>query len=128
MPSSTVIDASAVLALLNDEPGADAVAARLAGGILSTVNLAEVVSVLADNGVPDLEIRFAISALGLVSVAFDDEMAHFAGALRPKTKALGLSLGDRACLALALHSSSSVLTADRSWRELRIGIEVELIR
>lgn len=128
MPSNTVIDASAVLALLNDEPGAAAVEARLAAGILSTVNLAEVISVLADNGVPDAEIRFAISALGLVSVAFDVEMAHLTGALRPKTKAFGLSLGDRACLALALHSSFSVLTADRSWKDLDLGIEVELIR
>lgn len=128
MPSSSVIDASAVLALLNDEPGAPAVEARLAGAVLSTVNLAEVVSVLADNGVPEADIRFAVGALGLASVTFDDAMAFLAGALRPKTKAFGLSLGDRACLALALQSSSPVLTADRTWKDLDLGIEVEVIR
>ena len=128
MPSSTVVDASAVLALLNDEPGAAAVEARLAGAMLSTVNLAEVVSVLADNGVPEADIRVAVGALGLISVVFDDETAVLAGALRPKTRALGLSLGDCACLALALQSSSSVLTADHAWGDLDLGIEVELIR
>ncbi len=113
---------------MNEEPGAAAVEARLADAVLSKVNLAEVVSVLADNGVPEADIRFAIGVLGLVPVVLGDETAILAGELRPKTKALGLSLGDRACLALALRSSSSVLTADRSWKALGAGIEVELIR
>jgi PIN domain nuclease of toxin-antitoxin system len=128
MPSNTVIDASAVLALLNEEPGWAEVEARLAGAVLSTVNLAEVVSVLADNGVPEADIRFAIGALGLVPVAFDEETAMLAGKLRPRTRALGLSLGDRACLALALRSGAPVLTADRSWKDLDLCVDVDLVR
>ena len=126
--SRIVVDASAVLALLNAEPGATVVEARLAGALISAVNLAEVHAKLADYGMADAEIRSAVDALALETIAFDVAMAHRAGQLRPATRALGLSLGDRACLALAQVANLPVLTADRAWAALDIGVRIETIR
>lgn len=126
--SRVVVDASAVLALLNDEPGADIVEANLDAAVISAVNLAEVASILADSGVPEADIRFAVAALGIATIAFDANGAMQAGLLRPLTKAHGLSLGDRACLALAQLLATPVLTADRSWGTLDIDVDVRLIR
>jgi|APTNR8051073442_1049403.scaffolds.fasta_scaffold25209_3 PIN domain nuclease of toxin-antitoxin system len=122
------MDASAVLALLNGESGADRVAMRLAGSVISTVNLAEVHSKLADYGMSDGEIGEVTDALGLEPVPFDAGMAQRAGRLRPLTRALGLSLGDRACLALAVAVQLPVLTAEQAWTCLDLGVRVETIR
>jgi ribonuclease VapC len=123
-----VLDASALLALLNAEKGADAVQDLLPRAVLSTVNLAEVVTRLAGAGMPQDEIREALALLGLESVPFDSEQAFQAGLLFPPTQSLGLSLGDRACLALAKISGATAVTADRAWQAFDDGAKVLLIR
>jgi PIN domain nuclease of toxin-antitoxin system len=112
--SRAVVDASALLALLNAEPGADHVAGALPGAVVSAVNLAEVVAKLADAGVPPDEVGEIVAGLGLDVRPFDEALALATGLLRPKTRALDLSLGDRACLALGMHLSLPVVTADRA--------------
>lgn len=125
--SDWVLDASALLALLNREPGEALVAQALAeGAMISTVNLSEVVAKLADIGMPEAETREAIEPLGLEIVGFDAADAFSAGLLRPATRADGLSLGDRACLALGMRSGLPVLTADRGWSGLALGAGVEI--
>ena len=123
---SRVLDASALLALLNSEPGSEVVAALLPEAVMSSVNFSEVVAKLADERRPELEIRSYLGALGLLIVEFDTELAYWAGLLRPLTKATGLSLGDRACLALAESMNVPVVTSDRAWASL--SVKVELIR
>ncbi len=123
-----VLDASALLALLNREPGAELVAAALPSAAVSTLNLSEEVAKLAEAGVPEEAIRVALQGLPLEVVPFDQEQAYGAGLLRPYTKDLGLSLGDRGCLSLALRLGLPVLTADRAWQRLSVGAEVRVIR
>jgi PIN domain nuclease of toxin-antitoxin system len=123
-----VLDASALLALLNAENGAEVVQDLLPEAAISTVNLAEVVTRLAAAGMPEDEIRGALSLLGLETLAFDEELAFLAGFLVLQTQPLGLSLGDQACLALAKATQASAVTADRAWAGLDIGVEIRLIR
>jgi PIN domain nuclease of toxin-antitoxin system len=125
---SSVIDASALLALLQDEPGANRVADALSDAIISAVNVSEVVAKLCDNGFePDLA-REMLEILPLNVVDFDLPQAIEAGLLRRATRSIGLSLGDRACLALAARSAVPAITADQAWARLEIGISVTLIR
>ncbi|MBN9541896.1 MAG: type II toxin-antitoxin system VapC family toxin [Alphaproteobacteria bacterium] len=116
--SDVVLDSSAVLALLAGEPGADLVKDALPGALLSAVNLAEIVAKLTERGMPAAEAASLIDAIGIEVVAFDALQAVRSGALRPSTRAAGLSLGDRACLALADARALPVLTADNAWRQL----------
>jgi PIN domain nuclease of toxin-antitoxin system len=124
---SSVLDASALLAALNAEPGSGIVAAEI-DPIISAVNLSEVVAKLVERGGTDEDIRAAIGALQLEVRDFDAELAHAAGLLRRTTRQQGLSLGDRACLALAQSLGLPVLTTDRTWLDLRLGIDVQVIR
>ena len=126
--SDIVLDASAVLALVNGEPGNDVVLANLADGVISAVNLAEVVTKLTELALDEAEIRDSIDTLGLRVVPCDTALAFRAGMLRPATRAYGLSLGDRLCVALAQHLDAPVLTAERIWSKLDLGVEVRLIR
>lgn len=126
--SEYVLDASALLALLNAEKGADLVQGFLPQSVISTVNLAEVVMRLSAVGMPEDQIRDVLAYLGLEIMPFDEEQAFRAGFLFAHTQPLGLSLGDRACLALALTTHTTVLTADRVWKDLDIGVEIKLIR
>jgi ribonuclease VapC len=123
-----VLDASALLALLQDEPGGETVAESIPGAVISTVNLSEVVSKLMEKGVPEQAVRSALKELELEIHPFSEDLAYRTGILRPSTRSLGLSLGDRACLALSQHLDRPVLTTERAWRELRLGIEVRVIR
>ena len=128
---SIVLDASALLAFLNGEPGAERVEARLSeGAVMSTVNLAEVVSKLTERGMPVAAIRNAVVGLGLRLEPFDEALAYESGELRKLTQRQGLSLGDRACLALGIRNSESVLTTDRAWDTVAhiLGITVEQVR
>jgi len=126
--SSVILDASALLALLNQEPGGEAVAEVIPGAGISAVNLSEVAAKLAEQGTPWESIRPALDDLGLEVHTFDVEAAYQTGALREPTRSLGLSLGDRACLALGQQLTASVLTSDRNWRELDLGIDIRVIR
>jgi PIN domain nuclease of toxin-antitoxin system len=126
--NSVVLDASAILALLNDEVGAKIVQESLPGAIISSVNLAEVVTRLALLGMPENEIREALNILALDITSFDEEQAFLAGFLAMKTRQSGLSLGDRACLALALKTGSHTITADKVWQTLEPGLDVRVIR
>lgn len=123
-----VVDASAVLAVLQDEVGAARAASHLATGLLSTVNVIEIVSRLIDAGAPPGVARRVVGGLQLGIVPLDAAMALEAGVLRATTRARGLSLGDRACIATARVLGLPVLTADRAWAELDLGVEVVLIR
>ena len=130
MSEAFVLDASALLCLLNAEPGADRVAEALPRSVIGAVNLSEVVAKLAEAGGGRDRIELALRALHLRVIPFDDAQAVLAGMLRPTTKALGLSLGDRACLALARQMSATALTADRTWAGLSedAAARVEVIR
>ena len=123
-----LLDASALLALLNHEPGSDLVEEQIPGALISAVNLAEVVGKLADLGMAMDEVRVVIEVLGLEIVEFDAQMAFEAGRLRTATRGAGLSLGDRACLATASLRNEAVLTGDRSWLSLDLGVSVHCIR
>jgi PIN domain nuclease of toxin-antitoxin system len=125
--SDAVLDASALLALLQGEPGSDRVLETLPGALVCSVNLSEVVAKLAGHDMPEADIRRALN-LGLEIVPFDEALAWAAGLLRPLTRGAGLSLGDRACLALARSTSFPVLTADAVWATLDLGIEIAVIR
>jgi len=124
-----VLDASAVLAILNGEAGADKLSPRLLShATASTVNLAEVQSKLVGRGLnPDDAWEAALSPIR-ESEPFTGEQAKIAGGLVTQTRPLGLSLGDRACLALGIALGASVYTADQSWKGLRLGIRIHLIR
>lgn len=128
--SELVLDTSAVLALLNDEMGGTAVADALERErcLMSSVNVAEVASHLAARGVPDATVVKILLSLNLIMAEFDFGTACRCGALRPMTRPLGLSLGDRACLALALERGCPVLTADRAWAKLDLGVDIRVIR
>jgi len=125
---SVVLDASALLALLRDEEGAAMVAEALEqGGVLmSAVNWAETLSRLSDYG-QDLD-GFVEYADVLVLEPFDQIQAEASARLRVTTRKAGLSLGDRACLALAKTRGLAVLTADRGWTGVALGVEIRLIR
>ncbi len=126
--SEFVLDASALLTILNEETGKERVEAILDQAAVSTVNVAETIGKLMDAGMTGADARASVELLHLEVVDFDIEMARVAGSLKPSTKTLGLSLGDRCCLALGLVRKNSVMTADRSWSKLRLGIHVEVLR
>jgi PIN domain nuclease of toxin-antitoxin system len=123
-----VLDASALLALLLDEPGADMVADHLDGACISTVNLAEAGAKMVERGAGLDLVEREVHAAAITVVPFDVEQALEAARLRPATKAFGLSLGDRACLALAKRMDGVALTSDAAWAEPDLGIEIRLIR
>jgi PIN domain nuclease of toxin-antitoxin system len=125
--NDTVLDSSAVLALLFNEPGADAVKSALPGALLSTVNLAEVITKLGEKGLPSDAARAAVEVLGAEIVNFEFEQACLTGELRAVTRSAGLSLGDRACLALGRQRKLPAMTTDRAWGLLK-DFDVILIR
>ena len=125
-----VLDASAVLAVVLEEPGADLVADALrSGAAMSTVNVAEVAARLHQDGWSVSEVALVAETLGIEVLLFGPEAALLSGRLRPATRGLGLGLGDRACLATGRIEGCPVLTSDRSWQELDIaGLDIRCIR
>lgn len=123
-----VLDASALLALLNSEPGADVVAPFVSEAVISAVNLSEVVGKLCAVGMPEGAIRQALHGLDLEVIPFDEDQAYGAGLLRPATDDKGLSLGDWACLDTARRLGLLALTSDKAWKDLSMGVDVRLIR
>ena len=129
--SLVVLDSSAILASLWSEPGASIVDQHDGSSIVSAVNIAEVFTKLIDRG-PSPQVEAQIDFLSLASpyevIPFDAAQAQRCGLLRSATRSRGLSLGDRACLALALQQNATVLTADKAWSELDLGLEIKVIR
>ena len=126
--NNIVLDASAVLALINNEKGSDLVLASLPTAIICSVNLSEVVSKLADRGLIETEIRADLDSFGFRVIDFDRELAYRSGLLRDTTKALGLSFGDRACLAVGQWLNCEILTSDKAWANLNFPVPITIIR
>lgn len=129
--STFVLDASAVIAFVRDEPGASVVRAALDQRcVISAVNLAEVLTKMQDKGATPEQSEYAARVLDLELADFDTAAAQTCARLRAATRAQGLSLGDRACLALARHLNAPVLTADRPWLALNavLGLDIRSIR
>jgi PIN domain nuclease of toxin-antitoxin system len=124
----TVFDSSAILAFLFEEPGGDRVAERLRGGFLSSVNHCEVIERMLDRGQSIAGARANLARLQLEIVPFDAAQAERAAELRASTMPFGLSLGDRACIALAERLAATVMTADRQWGKAALPVEIEVIR
>lgn len=126
----TVLDSSALIALLMGEPGAERVARELGDAAAPTTILAEVVGYFARHGFSLGELRSNLDALEVRFTAVDHELAWRAGELELPTKPAGLSLADRTCLALAARLGAPALTGDRQWPKIAevIGVEVELFR
>lgn len=125
----TVLDASAVLALIHNEPGHEIVAAEIDGSVLGAANLAEVVGKLVDADVAAARVRGLLGAAGVRIEPLTAEDAELAGAMRGLVGGTTLSLGDRCCLALTTRMNpAEVLTADPAWADLRLPIRVRLIR
>ena len=122
-----MLDASALLAVLLREPGADRVGRLLESSLISTVNLSEVVASAVERGLMLESVTISLARLSMLVVPFDAEQAYIAASFRPATRSLGLSLGDRACLALGFVRTLPVLTADRDWAKVDIGVKVEVI-
>ena len=125
---SSVLDASALIAVFNREPGWQRVASPLSGFAISTVNWSEVLQKRVQAGLSTENLQQALWGLGVTVEPFTSEDAEKTAALWFRTKDAGLSLADRACLALAIRLQLPVLTADRAWRNLDIGVRIELIR
>jgi ribonuclease VapC len=131
---TSILDASALLAYLQGEPGAAVVATALTqGSLISSVNWAETLSKLAERGqdpdtVTDLLTQQGLLNNALMIAPFDADLAQATAKLRPLTRSSGLSLGDRACLALGIQTQLPVLTSDQAWGNLTIGVVVQLIR
>lgn len=127
--NEVVFDASAILALLQREPGAEKLTAEIqVNAVASTVNLAEVQSKLVKKGVPlDRAWENTLSAIAEAQ-PFTSRQASIAGSLIAKTEKYGLSLGDRCCLALAIALKAPVYTTEQAWRNLKVGVPIHVIR
>jgi ribonuclease VapC len=123
-----VLDASALLALMNNEAGAQRVSEILAESVIGTVNMCETFGKLISAGMTPDDARTSIELLNLEVIPFDTELAYETGALVSLTKKLGLSLGDRACLTLGIALNRTVVTADQQWRKLKVDVPMEVIR
>jgi len=124
----TVLDASAVLALILDERGAATAESALPGSRLSAANLAEVLGKLLDAGLDVRPVAGLLQSAGVTIEPLTLADAELAGALRGVSGGRKLSLGDRCCLALALRTGTSVLTADKAWAKLDLPVDVHLVR
>jgi PIN domain nuclease of toxin-antitoxin system len=128
LDKTSVLDSSAVLAVIFNEPGGEKIVDLLQGGLLSTVSLAEIHTRLLLDGRPADFAWNRILSMGFEVCFFDDEQARLAAEMIGKTRPFGLSLGDRACLALAIQRKAKVYTTDRVWKNFALGIDVEVIR
>lgn len=124
---SVVFDSSALLALTFGEEGAEVVARALSEGILSAVNASELIARYVEQGANEEEAREWFRGFDLEIRTFDEALAVAAGLMRKAMRERGLSLGDRACMALAIREGARVLTADQAWAGLDLDVEVELI-
>lgn len=126
--AEVVLDSSAVLALLQSEPGGEVVAPTLADALISAINYAEVVAKLIENGAAFAAAEFQAGQLPHQVLEATRDRALRSASIHACTRGRGISMGDRFCLALAEEFALPVLTSDRRWAELDIGVEVRLIR
>lgn len=126
--SKYVLDASALLALLNNEDGVEIVQELMPESVISAVNFSEVVACLSRFGVPKDGIPDLLDVLGLTIIPFDKDMAYITGQMAGYTKSLGLSMGDRACLALAIKMNATAITTDKIWGNLGNMVQIKIIR
>jgi PIN domain nuclease of toxin-antitoxin system len=127
--TSVVLDASAVLALVRDEPGADKVATHVGRAAISAVNLQEVIKELLLSGLDEATTRELLDELRLDVRSHDVAAAYASAGLHAQTRQYGRGLGDRSCLALAIQLGVPALTADREWKQVKVkGLRIELIR
>lgn len=126
--ADAVLDSSAVFAVLQNETGADAVTAILESAVVSAVNYAEIIGKLIERGATLEEARRTLSTIDLQIADYDEGLAERTGELIHLTRRQGLSLGDRACIALAEREGVPAYTADRRWSQISFGIDIRLIR
>lgn len=126
--ADAVLDASALLAYLQGEPGGSIIEALMASSVICAVNAAEVVGKLIDGGLDPAAASDVVASLPLTIVALDATRGLRAGTLRQATRSRGMALGDRCCLSLAEAEGAPAVTADRLWAQLDIGVEIQLIR
>ena len=126
--SAIVFDSSVVIAILKQERGFESAEGLLSEALISTVNLAEVATYLARNSVPRETIQEVLASFPIQVVPFEESLAIETECLYPSCKHLGLSLGDHACLALAISRKLPVLTADIVWSKLDLGISIQVLR
>ena len=127
--SKIILDASAVIALIADEKGAAEVASIITHSMMSSVNVSEVAKFLIDHHeLNKSEAINIIQTLIAEIIPFDENHAYSAAELITKTKIIGLSLGDRACIALGLETSYPIYTADKAWSKIDLGCKINLIR
>jgi PIN domain nuclease of toxin-antitoxin system len=122
------LDASALLAFLFREPGHEKVSRRIEESCISAVNVAEVLARFSRDGHDAAAVLERLQSTSIEIVVFDSAAAAASAELAPATRKAGLSLGDRACLALARARSIPALTADRTWSGLELGISIEVVR
>lgn len=124
-----VLDASAVLALVREEPGADKVVPYIGQAVISAVNLQEVIKELLLGGLDESTTRELLDELRLDVRAHDVDTAYTAASLHSQTSQYGRGLGDRSCLALALQLGLPAVTADREWKKVRVkNLKLQHIR
>jgi ribonuclease VapC len=126
--AEAVLDASALIAFLRNERGAEKVGAILTQSILSAVNLTETLTKMVEYGKPLADVARQIDRLQIPVIPYDVEQATIAASLWQATRTAGLSLGDRACLSLALTKSLPALTTDREWHKCGLGVKIVAIR
>lgn len=125
---TVVLDASALLAVIYSEAGAEKVTEAMNDATISVVNLSETFAKMLDRGFPERDARLILDGFSVRHADFDTESCFSAGALRAATRKRGLSFADRACLALARREQATVLTTDRAWADLDLGVDVQVIR
>ena len=129
MNKEVILDASALLAMLHQEPGHLQVEQALPHALMSSVNSSEVMTILMSRGMMETDAKNIATEMIKEIVPFDAEQAYMAALLRKDTQQYGLSFGDRACLSLAKSRGLSALTADKIWQKLTIpGLKIQLIR
>lgn len=128
MDNLAVLDASALIALIRGESGANTVAACLSRAVISAVNQAEVQTRLVSAGIDEELAWWHIAEVNCLSIPFDEAQARIAGGLVRITRPYGPSLGDRACLALAIQRKATAYTTNAAWKNLNLGIDIEVIR
>jgi PIN domain nuclease of toxin-antitoxin system len=126
--SEIVLDASVIIAALLKEPGGESALGHEHPPFVSAVNYAEALTRLTDRGLGREAVHRALTFVPMEIVGFEKEQAESAADLRPATRSHGLSLGDRACLALAMSRNAKALTADRAWQEIDVPVQIELVR